>query len=461
MGKIEVKDIKVLFESCAIRKNKFLGYDSNDVKALYTRGDIVDAFECDYFSIKQYFYDYIGYFDMSGFNANILNIIKPGLIELIDSLPIDSEGFVDFSSLNCDKKTESMLAILAMKCMLIKPIWHGNTTKYIRTREKDKAVLYFKNYNYTIDEYSNKAYQKMATDEMGVRFKLEISEMQQLFGLFGLSVSLNDVDWNRIVISNFNNQLNEANLNREKNRCSFEYLEDSKMSFAFHLDDWKSTYQFSIFDREGNWYEFVIDTDPIENKFKYFLCGLAKKDKIKGGWVNVSTLCISNDGDSISIEMTDDSMNNSTAVYKCLSYATNSFESDYSVESTNLIFDVKEHKFAEPKKTIRIRTFRGKSTISLNRIEYTLSIAQARECSNLIASHPKNKELIAQVIAIAQKYASGIEEFISANFPQYNHLKNNNPTDYTVFAGGELINLDEIIKSMSNSQEEFQKSKNQ
>ena len=75
----------------------------------------------------------------------------------------------------------------------------------------------------------------------------------------------------------------------------------------------------------------------------------------------------------------------------------------------------------------------------------------------MIASHPRSKEIVAQAIEIVTTYAPGIEEFISANFPEYNHLKNNNPTDYIVYADGELINLDEIIKSMSNSQEEFQK----
>lgn len=170
MGKIEVKDIKTLFKKCIIPKDKFLGCEQYSVDLLYRRGDIVDAFECKDFSLTKEFYDYIGYSNILGYNAHILNIIKSSLIELIDSLPIDSEGFVDLSSLNCDKKTESMLAILAMKCMLIKPILFGAFVKYKRTREKDGLITYDIQANVNFDVVDNpEAFNRINNDIRAVQ----------------------------------------------------------------------------------------------------------------------------------------------------------------------------------------------------------------------------------------------------------------------------------------------------
>lgn len=453
MGKLTGNDIKVLFEKCAITKEKLGDFNPNDIEFLRERGDILDVFNFEGFSLNQDFYDYIGYSDILGFNLLSLDISKSSLIELIDSLPIGSNGIVDFSSLNCDKKTESMLAILAMRCELIKPVLFGNSIKYKRTKEKDEFDLGKGNTFYWLflEKGVKEILKKINNDTIAVQHKLNVEQIQKLFGLFGLQVKINDDDWNKLNVSG--NHVKPAD---------YVIINDDSCAFIGDSSQVKIEYKPTNFCCFGGYrfgsrvvirfedYSFVFYFQINDNKFEKVTYSFWKQKSGEKKSEALATLEFSTQpGTGLWCELANEpieDLNNLT--YKYLSYDIRDiilFTLDYnkSFSTSPLKLEI-SHDYST-----------GAYKLSSNGVEHPLSLIQAMQCLNLIASHPKNKELIAQVIANAKTYAPEFEEFISANFPHYNQLKNNNPTDYTIRGYGELINLDEIIKSTESSQEEF------
>lgn len=261
--------------------------------------------------------------------------------------------------------------------------------------------------------------------------------------MLGIEIKVNDENWNEIMIS------------KELTASAFNYIgDDSQVKVKCFLRElflyFRYDYSFNVHiyfeDYRFDIYAGVDDTNKLKSIF-VDLCRIKDRKVMEV----VGEISIRNS--EILAAYTDSNI-----------HAKHYFAYDFSrldrQSGSILVLDENKPAWDFSDSSISIIGRNGELKLETNSKAYTLTLEQARKCAGVIASHPRSKEIVAQAIEIVKTYAPGIEEFISANFPEYNHLKNNNPTDYTVFAGGELINLDEIIKSMSNSQEEFQKSKN-
>ncbi len=235
------------------------------------------------------------------------------------------------------------------------------------------------------------------------------------FHFLGIKVILNEKNLNQLDFFNFENELIYSKKFEDTeiliDQSTLEFIDCFKNKFTYYCN--KDTNTFSYSSKANNYYYRVDITQQPREKVSEIAVEITDANS------NYIIKRFKISDDTLEVELNNQSGpygNYDDGIERSLHYKSG------QLSKNDLFLFMTEDEWYE--KGHRLFVSSGKVMLDGKEQVSKLSVRECRKVSTLIASHPRNRELILYTINELDKRLSGIKKYISDNFSLYSKLTN-------------------------------------
>lgn len=365
-----------------------------------------------------------------------LNEKKQIIIDFVDSLYNINEGitleglYYDFLGNRWCQNMETInrLLMLATACNLVSNTVISNESdkKLIikRTRVNDNLLIVGLNSDSEIQTQSkiimeNHTKKNKSPSEKEMQITKILNQRLWIiktgFHFLGIKVILNEKNLNQLDFFNFENELIYSKKFEDTeiliDQSTLEFIDCFKNKFTYYCN--KDTNTFSYSSKANNYYYRVDITQQPREKVSEIAVEITDANS------NYIIKRFKISDDTLEVELNNQSGpygNYDDGIERSLHYKSG------QLSKNDLFLFMTEDEWYEKGHLLFVSS--GKVMLDGKEQVSKLSVRECRKVSTLIASHPRNRELILYTINELDKRLSGIKKYISDNFSLYSKLTN-------------------------------------